>query len=177
MRKVHTGAAAVALIAMPSLAQAQATASCMTRAEANALFVSTLPDLLEGVRDKCSATLPPAAFLNAQGPALVGRYRASVGGGNWALAKSGFIKMTGEKGSKDVALIAALPDEALRGLLGTAFAMEVAGDIKVKDCPNIDRFVAALSPLPPSNVAEIITGLIAMAGNGKDDPFRLCAEG
>lgn len=168
-------AALMALSAVPSLAQAQAGA-CMTRAEANALFIVALPDVIEGTRDKCAATLPASSFLTSQGLALVSRYRQSSSG-NLGPARAAFLKMAGEGKNEEAKILAAMPEDALRGLLGTAFAVVVANDVKVKECPNIDRFVAALSPLPPSNVAEIVTGLIAIAGSGKDDPFRLCAEG
>lgn len=175
MRKLKL-AALMALAAVPSLAQAQTNAACMTRAEANALFVVALPDLIEGARDKCSVSLPATSFLASQGPALVARYRQS-GSGNLGLARTAFLKIAGEDKSAEAKIFMALPDEALRGLVGTAFAVTVANDIKVKDCPDIDRFIAALSPLPPSNVAEIVTGLIAIAGTEGKDPFRLCKEG
>jgi hypothetical protein len=166
-----------ALAAVPSMAQAQAQAgaACMTRAEANALFVVALPDVIEGTRAKCASALPAGSFLSSQGPALVSRYR-QAGTGNLGLARVAFLKMAGEDKSEEAKILAAMPEVALRGLLGTAFSVVVANDIKVADCPNIDRFVAALSPLPPSNVAEVVTGLIAIAGGKADDPFRLCKE-
>jgi hypothetical protein len=176
MRKLYSAAAALALASVPGLVQAQASAACVSRAEANALFANTLPDVLEGVRNKCASSLPANAFLTTQGPALVARYRASASG-DWALARSGFVKMMGSKGETEDKLVAALPDQALQGLLTTAFSVVVANDIKVKDCPDIDRFVAALSPLPAANVAEIVTGLISMGGSGKSEPFQICRGG
>jgi len=168
-------ASLAALAAVPSIAHAQAGAACMTRAEANALIIVAMPDAIEGTRNKCASTLPASSFLSSQGPALVSRYRQS-GTGNLDLARAAFLKMAGEDKSDEAKIFAAMPEEALRGLLGTAFAVAIANDVKVADCPNIDRFIAALSPLPPSNVAEIITGLIAIAGGKTDNSFRLCKE-
>lgn len=176
MGKIYYAAAALALASIASLAQAQAAAACVSRAEANALFASTLPDVMEGVRNKCASSLPLSAFLTTQGPALVARYRASASG-DWALARSGFVKIMGSKGDTEDKLVTALPDQALQGLLSTAFSLVVANDIKVKDCPDIDRFVAALSPLPAANVAEIVTGPISMGGSGKSEPFQICRDG
>jgi hypothetical protein len=176
MGKLSCAAAALALAAIPSMAQAQAGAACLSRAEANALFANTLPDVMEGVRNKCASALPPSAFLTTQGPSLVARYRASASG-DWALARSGFVKMMGAKGQTEAKMMAAMPDQALQGLLGAAFSVVVAEDIKLKDCPQIDRFVAALSPLPAANVAEIVTGLIVLGGAGNDDKFQLCRDG
>lgn len=176
MRKLNWIAAALALASTPSLAQAQAGAACLSHAEANALFANTLPDVMNGIRGKCAAALPPGAFLTTQGSALVARYRASASG-DWALARAGFVKMMGAKGQTESKMMAAMPDQALQALLGTAFSVVVAEDIKVKDCPQIDRFVAALSPLPAANVAEIVTGLILLGGAGKNDSFQLCRDG
>ena len=176
MRNFKNAAAGLALASIPSLVQAQASATCVSRAEANALFANTLPDITEGLRDKCASTLPANAFLATQGSSLVARYRASAPA-DWTLARSAFVKMMGAKDATAVKMVAALPDQALKGLLGAAFSVVVADDIKVKDCPNIDRFVAALSPLPAANVAEIVTGLISMGGSGKSEPFQIWREG
>jgi len=168
-------AAALFAAAIPSMAQAQAEAACLSRAEANALFTYALPDLIDGIRNKCSASLPAAAFLPSQGGTLVARYR-SGGTTSWALARQGFTKMVGTKGDMESKMMAAMPDEALKGLLGTAFAVAVTDDIKLQDCSQIDRFVAALSPLPASNVAEIITGLMVLGGADKSNEFKICKD-
>ena len=172
---VNRLAAALLAAAIPSMAQAQAGAACLSRAEANALFAHALPDLIEGIRGKCAASLPAGAFLPSQGGTLIARYR-SAGTDNWALARQGFTKMMGTKGDMESKMMAAMPDAALKGLLGTAFSVAVTEDIKTKDCSQIDRFVAALSPLPAANVAEIITGLMVLGGADKSGEFQLCKE-
>lgn len=175
MNNMNCIAAALVLAGMPAIAQAQAASTCVTRAEANALFASTLPDIVDGVRNKCEASLPASAFLRTEGHALVARYR-SAGSADWSAARSGFVKIVGSGGQAEAKMIAAMPDAVLKGFLGTAFASVVTDDIKLKDCAQIDRFVSALSPLPASNIGEIVTGLIALSGSDKKEPFQLCKD-
>lgn len=165
----------LAMFSVPALAHAQTNSACVSRAEANALFVTTLPDLIDGVRNKCAPSLPSSAFLPSQGRALVERYRASSPG-DWSSARKAFLKMGGGDDEAGTKFVTALPDETLKTVLGTAFAVVVANDIKPGDCGQIDRFVAALSPLPPANIAEIITGLIVLAGNKPNNKFRVCPD-
>lgn len=168
--------AMLAMVSLPSLAQAQAQTACVSRAEANALFMNTIPDLIEGMRNKCAASLPSSAFLPSQGQALVARYRA-IPPADWGLARSAFVKMMGSKDKSGAKMMAAMPDEALKGLLGTAFTIVISERMTEKDCPMADRFIGALSPLPPSNIATIVTELMVIGSRGDRDGFRICPEG
>lgn len=176
MNRLCKFAALLSLAASPTIAQAQATSACLTRAEANALFANTMPDLVEGMTKKCQALLPKSAFLPTQGAALVARYKAAPTA-DWALAKSGFVKMMGQEDDAASKMMAALPDEAVRALLGTAFGVAIAEKVKAKDCPMIDRFIGALSPLPPSNIATIVTELMLIGAKEEKDPLKICPEG
>ena len=171
MRVIWKAAAVVAMVAVPTSAQAQA--GCLTEPEATALFEYALPELLDSVASKCGPELPKTAFLASQAPQLVARYRAS-GGASWPLAKAAFLKSTGddETGGK---ILAAMPDDAMKGLLGAGIATVIAGDIKTSDCPRIDKLVAALAPLPAANLSTLIVQLMTLTGGGgKDDDFQIC---
>ena len=67
-----------------------------------------------------------------------------------------------------------MPDDALKALVVTALTVVVGKDIKSADCPKIDSMVAALAPLPLSNVSSLLVSLISLTGSGKDDTFRIC---
>ena len=71
-------------------------------------------------------------------------------------------------------ILAGMPDDALKGLMGSALGVVIGKDIKAENCPRIDSIVGALAPLPPSNVSNLLVQLIAMAGDKKDNPFKLC---
>jgi hypothetical protein len=175
MRLFRKSAAALALLATSSMLQAQAKAqACLTEPEATALFEYALPELLDSVAKRCAPTLPKQAFLATQAPQYVNRYRAASLV-NWPLAKAAFIKSAGSDDKADK-ILAAVPDDALKSLLSAGLGAALAGDIKPATCPRVDKLVAALAPLPSSNVAQIIVQIMAMEGDkpGKSGDFRIC---
>ena len=175
MRFFRRSAAALALLAMSSMVQAQAKQSaCLTEAEATALFEYALPELLDSVATKCAPTLPKNAFLATQAPQYVNRYRASSAG-NWPLAKAAFIKSAGSEDKADT-ILGAVPDDALKALLSAGLGAALAGDIKPATCPRVDKLAAALAPLPSLNVAQIIVQIMALDSDkpGKSGDFRIC---
>jgi hypothetical protein len=160
-------------VAAPTAAQAQTT-TCLTEPEATALFEYALPELLNSVAKTCGPALPKSAFLTSQAAELVARYRAS-GGTSWPLAKAAFLKSAGddEEGAK---VLAALPDDAMKSLLGAGLAAAITGDIKPADCERADKLIAALAPLPAANLSTILVQLISLTGGeaGKDNDFQIC---
>jgi len=176
MRKRWKFAAVAALLATPAMAQAQNSAGCLSQAEANALFVFALPEMLNSVDEKCAPHLPRSAFLVAQGPQLVARQRAATAA-NWPTAKAAFIKMaTAEDTKGDTAkIMTKIPDETLRTLVVTGLGVAVTSDIKPADCPKASRLVEALAPLPVANLATIVVETMGLAG-GKDKkpPIAVC---
>jgi hypothetical protein len=171
MRKLVTIAVGVASLAMPAVAQAEAALACLTDSEARALFTFAIPEAVQGVAEKCRASLPATAFLPSKSPAMISRFR-SAASGSWPMAKAAFLKVGGE--SEDSKMLAAMPDSALQPFISAAFAQIVAKDVKPLECPKIDRFVAALAPLPPANAAELITALIGLVGAKESDDLKLC---
>jgi hypothetical protein len=174
MRVIWKAAAIVVMVTVPSVAQAQAASTCLTEPVATALFEYALPELLDSVATKCGPELPKSAFLASQAPPLVAKYRVS-GGASWPLAKAAFLKSAGsdDTGGK---ILAAMPDDAVKSLLSAGIATVITGDIKAKDCPRIDKLVAALAPLPAANLSTLIVQLMSLTGggSGKDDDFQIC---
>ena len=163
--------ALMGMAASASAAQAQVSSTCITHDEARALFAYAIPQAIEGVAGACKASLPATAFLPSQSAAMVARLK-SAGSANWGSAKAAFLKMGGKDGART---LATMPDSALEPFVAAAFSSVVTQGVKPKDCGKIDRFVAALAPLPPGHAAELITSLIALVG-GSDDKMPLCPE-
>lgn len=160
-----------ALIAVPVTAQAQDTSTCLTDSEARAMLTFAIPEALEGVANKCAAALPPTAFMRNKGAETVAQFRTAAQG-SWPVAKSAFLKF-GRPGD-DTKMMAAMPDSALMPFVSAALSQVVAQDIKPADCPKIDRFVAALAPLPPAHVVELVTALIALVETKGKNDLKLC---
>jgi hypothetical protein len=175
MRVISKAAAILALVAVPSTVQAQAASTCMTEAEATALFGYALPEMLDTVANKCAKTLPPTSFMSQRGPALVANYR-TTSAANWPLAKAAFFKTAGDDATEAAEVLAAMPDEAVKALVGSALTVIVGKDINPADCPTIDSLVESLAPLPMTNISALLVSLISLAGTDKDDRFRICAK-
>lgn len=176
----HRIGAGLAALALSTNAQAQAEAKrvspCMTEGEAVALFSFALPEMLDTVANKCAKALPSTSFISTRAPALVASYR-TTSDANWPLAKTAFFKSAGEDDAEASKILAAMPDDALKALVGAALNVIVGKDIKPADCPKIDSVVAALAPLPITNISTLLVGLISLAGSGKDDDkFKICAK-
>ena len=171
MRALIRTGALLGLLSVSSLTQAQGPSTCLTDVEARGLFTFAMPEALEGMATKCRAALPETAFLSVHSKEMLMRFRAAAAG-SWPQAKAAFLKMSHE--GEDDHVMASMPDSALQPFVAAAFSGVVANDVKPADCPKIDRFVAALAPLPPASVAELITALIALVGGDESDDLRIC---
>jgi hypothetical protein len=162
----------VAILASFSLATNSAAATpenCVTETEAAAIFASMLPDMIDGLRDKCATHLPANSFLAGNADALIARYKTTADQ-QWPAAKLAFGKIAGESEAA-----AKMPDQFLRPLIGSMIGSEVFKDLKPADCGGANRVIENLAPLPPENVAALIGAVLAMAGDkGKDDDMPIC---
>lgn len=174
MNPIKTLCFALAAMSVPGNAIAQDAKACLTASEAESLIAFALPDVLQSVTDKCRPELAAGSFLVNSGPDMVARFRESADS-SWPRAKTAIIKISGA----DPKMLEALPDEATRALFGAGLASAVGQDIKPESCSGIDRAVAALAPLPSSNIASLVTILLEMgskgrATGGKSPPFSVC---
>ena len=154
----------VAAISLGSSGTAAATENCLSEAEGTAVFASMLPDLIDGLRDKCTAHLPANAYLIANGDAMIARFRI-LADQRWPIAKKAFGRIAG-----DAEMAEKLPDEYFRPMLGAMVGGELVKDVKPQDCSGANRLVENLAPLPPENVAALIGAILVLAdkeGSGK----------
>ena len=171
MRLMFRAGIAASLLATAGSAQAQGANACLTQAEANALFSYVAPEALDSVVKKCATSVPAAAFLNSSAPALVSRYRAEAAP-KWPAARTAFSKIMGSE--RDASKVFdAMPDDAVKALISTSFAVVITNDIKVESCDGVDKLVAALSPLPLQNLAGLITSIMSLTDKGKGN-LNLC---
>jgi hypothetical protein len=171
MKRRHHIAAGLALLGLSSAASAQGQI-CLTQQETAALVGYALPDLLSGLREKCKATLPPAAFLRTRAAEVETRYRTEADA-LWPQAKAAFIKMMG-----DDDMVRKMPDAAVRPFLTAAFATAVVDGFKPGDCAMADGIAEALAPLPAANLARVMGLIIAADGKSSDaagkSGFNIC---
>ncbi len=164
---------ALAIVALPASAIAEvAEKPCLQPAEAEALMMFILPGAFDALTDRCRASLPADAPLSRIGHALALRYRPESESA-WPLAKAAFGKVS------DPAAIKILGDDTLKKLVSTGIANELPKSVKPKDCGLVDRFVAALEPLPARNMALLMGALIEVgsrtgAGDQRGSPFKIC---
>jgi hypothetical protein len=163
---IQSAFAAALLVA----AQASPAQSCLTRAEASDLALLMLPGFIDGLARSCGPALPPTAFLRTGSRALSGRIRSeSVAAGPRAL--TAFAKIA------DKPMPEGVSDATMRQLVGEIAAGMAGSAVKQKNCAAADELVAALSPLPASNLGKVVAVLMEAGGKsgGSDGAgIRMC---
>lgn len=162
----------VALLATVSLAASAAAApkeECVTEAEGAAIMAALMPDLINGLGDKCAAHLPANSYLVQNGKVLAARYKV-LADQRWPTAKLAFGRMTGEPEMADK-----LPDEFFRPMLGSMVGSELVKGVTPQDCSGANRIVENLAPLPAENVANLIGAILVLAEkDGRSKGFPIC---
>ena len=155
MTKIGTTALLTAALLTSSAASAAAPASgCLTQAEFALMGTAVLPTVLEGVAERCRATLPATAALLRRDddhwrqltaaaqearPTATATAQRLIARGNTPFPKE--LAKTG-----DILTV------------GAAFVSSaIAEDIKPTDCVRIDQGYAELAPLPPANLFRIVS--------------------
>jgi hypothetical protein len=177
MRKIaFRTAAALALVAstQPLAAQTQAAQPCLTRPELRGMVAYFLPTVLQSAIDTCTKKLSPESYMLARAPKLLTTLEAGRSEA-WPMAKVAFVKIGGSD-NKDVGgLFESLPEEAVRPLIEAVIAQKLGSTIKPESCGDIDRVMAPLEPLPASNLVDVLTEAMAIAGRN-DKQLRVCQE-
>ena len=169
MGRFQTVAALVALAGLPTAATS-APGACMTDQEVIALIAYMAPPVVRTATKTCGPVLGASSYLATGGTALAAQYQTHADR-HWPQAKTAMLKLIGEDKSDSAKLLASISDDALRELINAGFVQAVTGDIKVKDCPKIDRLVRSLAPLPAEPVIQLVAGLMSL---GKEPTFPLC---
>jgi hypothetical protein len=159
------GLAVMIILCPASAVMAQAPRQCLTQAEAQALLSFALPNAFDTLSDQCRATLPATAVLSRSGHVIAQRYRPEAEAA-WPAARKAFGKIG------DPAIIRLLDDAILKTIVRAGIASELPRMVTVKDCPLVERFVAALEPLPARNMAMLAGALIEVGAKNQTGARR-----
>jgi hypothetical protein len=156
--------AALAALTLGETAAAQ-NADCLNEREVTNLVSYALPVVMDSAIKTCRPQLSPQGYFAAQGASLVQRYAARKSSA-WPDAKAALLKIGG-KDDKMKDMVANLSDEALQPFADGLVGQLVSKGIKPDQCKSIERAARLLSPLPPENMAELLTFVIVLAEKPK----------
>ncbi|MBC7986460.1 MAG: hypothetical protein H7X93_07290 [Sphingomonadaceae bacterium] len=162
------------LAALSMASQAAAQPVCVTAAESDAIFATTLPGIMDNLRERCAPRLPADSVLMARGGAAAERYRAAADAGRaLAIAALERVFATGEPAVDD-----ALSGEAMLALFEAGFEAEMAPNLDARGCARAEAIFGAIEPLPAANLTRLISVFMAIgaedADPGEAPPFRIC---
>lgn len=160
---IRSIAAALALAASASAGAARAADGCIPQREAEALVLNLAPMLVATTAAVCASSLPPGALLRRQVSSLTAKY-VGEGEAAWPLAKEAIKRITGPEAS------GMLESELARPMVAALVAPLLTREIKASDCPNIDRILTLIDPLPARNTAALVVTIVELAQ--RDRPPR-----
>lgn len=139
--------AAVALLTLPTTAFAQTP--CLTTAEAEAITLVALPDIILETGRVCT-TLPSTSLVRRTSGPFLARYQAEADRA-WPNARGAIAKLSDPRMS-----MLLLQSDYARPLITSLIAPLIVGRVQPSDCGTIDRMVTLLEPLPPRNTAGLV---------------------
>lgn len=142
--------AGAAVLTLP----AQAQRPCVTTAEAEALALVAMPQIIRETGRVCAARLPATSLVRRTAGPFIAKYDEAADRA-WPQARSAVGKLA--LGLAD----GLLDSEFARPLLVSLIAPQLVGRIEVADCGTIDRLVTQLVPLPPRNTAAVIVASLS----------------
>ncbi|WP_343612280.1 hypothetical protein [Novosphingobium sp.] len=166
---------AALLVLVPGLARA-AEPPCITPHEFNALSTYALPNALSATAQRCSASLPPDAFLKTGGPAMIARYAAGKPEA-WPGARNVFLKLSSGQQGPVGDMLRAMPDPQLQQMADAFIQGLVVEKIPAERCSSLDNMLRLLSPLPAQSTADIIglaIGLGSQTGQARIGKIQIC---
>lgn len=157
-------AALAAIVAVPVAQAEQANRTCVTTAEAEALFLFVAPEMLQRAGQLCSANLPQNAMLRRLSTPFLAKYQAESRGA-WPAAKRAIAKIQPEASSM-------LDSDFAAPLVGTMMTELLVKEIRGEDCPTINRAVTLMEPLPARNLAGLAVLFAQVATNDERSQVR-----
>lgn len=171
--RMIASAIALAAIASSQAAQAQQQA-CINPADLSDAVIYAMPMAFDAARTTCTNRLSKNGFMATKGDAFIAPYRTAQNTawpGALRVIKAFMAdKARGEDGADTAdmsAMIASMPESALRPLIDAFVGQMIAEKIKPASCSKIERGIELVSPLPAENVGGLATFLIEL-GEIKD---------
>jgi hypothetical protein len=145
------------LLALLALAAAPApppAAPCLSGAQAQAVALVALPEIIRETGTVCAARLPASALVRQTGGPLLARYDAEADRA-WPTVREAIARLT------DASAAVLLQSDYARPLLVHLVVPQLVGRIEPADCATVERMVTLLSPLPPRNIAGLVVTALA----------------
>ena len=146
---VHAIAAAALMVAHATAAPPR---PCVTPDEAGAIAAVAVPEAVEAFAQRCSQHLPETAFLRARGAELVQRWRTE-GAAQRTAAFAAMRRMAPPNAAN------VQPETAQTAMIG-ALSGGMAQRLNRASCTELSRFVDSISPLPASNLAQMVSAIM-----------------
>ncbi len=169
MKTIKTGAAALAMLALsqPQMGMAQ---DCVQEADIADAAIYAMPAMVSAIETKCASQLSADGYFATEGSALKERYSV-LSTDAWPGASrliNVFASSGKDSNGKQVAsMLDYMPEEAMRPFLNAMIEQELAKEIPLKECTNIERGFELVAPLPPENVGALLGFVMRMAGVDK----------
>lgn len=120
-----------------------------------------LPALFNGFQATCSAQLAPDGYVARNADRLVAKF-AEGADAHWPAAKAALSTMGNDQGV-DSAMLAEMPDDALKPFVTALLQQMAASEIKPTQCVDVERGLELIDPLPADNIAGLIGFMVEMA--------------
>ena len=142
-----------AALAAPS-APPPASRPCLTEADAQAVALVALPEIIRQTGVVCATRLPASSLVRRTGGPFLAKYDAEADRA-WPIARAAITRMI------DPMADVLLQSSYARPVLTSLLVPQLVGRIEPADCGTLDRLVTQLAPLPPRNTASIIVTALA----------------
>lgn len=162
------------LVALAALASAQAAQAqqqaCVAPADLSDAVVYALPIAFDAARTTCANRLNRNGFMATKGDAYIAQFRSQqdkAWPGAFRMIKTFMAdkaKEDAEASDVDIgAMMANMPEGALRPFLDALVGQMIAEQIKPDSCAKIERGLELVSPLPTENVGALVAFLVEVS--------------
>lgn len=162
------------LLALAALASAQTAQAqeevCVVPADLSDAVVYAMPIAFDAARTACTNRLTRGGFMATEGDNYIAQFRNQqdkAWPGAFRMIKSFMAdenKGGADASSADIgAMIANMPEDALRPFLDALIGQMIAEEIKPDSCAKIERGLELISPLPTNNVGALVAFMIEVS--------------
>jgi hypothetical protein len=137
------------LMLAAALAAPPAPRPCLTEADAQAVTLVALPEIIRETGMVCATRLPATSLVRQTSGPFIAKYDAEADRA-WPVARAAITRMI------DPMADVLLQSQYARPVLVSLLVPQLVGRIEPADCGTLDRLVTLLAPLPPRNTAGIV---------------------
>ncbi len=172
LKKKLAAAAGLLALMQPQVAMAQ---DCIAPDDLSDAMIYLMPIAFDSYRETCADTLKPEGFVAREGDTFIAKYSA-LQDEKWdgAFRFFGTFAKKGKKGDEMAQLFDSMPPDTVRPLFDAIIRLELAKEIKVKDCHKIEGILEPLAPLPPQNFGLLVARIFELVP-GKREP-KVCSS-